>query len=394
MGVICCTPGLYQGVYMAFVALLSLFVILFNSSYIRKNSHALLIYVSAFLLLMYIYRLFNISDDAWGRYVMYTIYNLQFLMVAFIPKLERHGGKKIWWCAIMIALLNIIYNIAIRIIFPYLGEKAEHMEKDFLLSLNIGMSTFFTMSLFVFIIFLFVYLNSIEKKIKWIMLLFTIIPTVFIVWYTLKASVVVLYFLSIVLLYFSKGKKKVGYLVRPFVVLSIILLLLTLFTDDIVQLVVSTSPSERLTKRLVMLLDDKSIYASDSSFNARSELWLLSLSTWLDNPSNFIFGVGSHFSSSGGNKVIGQHSDIFDLLAKFGLIGGLLTTVILYMAVKAILKMFEKRCHLQIKMIFLVYIICGFTKEIFSPSIGFALFLLLPLSSFVLRDQNKILRNE
>ena len=388
IGVVCCTPRLNQGVFMALSVLLMSMIILSKVRYLGGRNISLTMCVLGFMFLIFIYRITNISNDAWGRYITYIFYNLQFLLLPLLATFKNKTRNYIWWGVLAIALVNVVYNIIIRVFIPEIGESRSFFEDEYLESINVGTSAFYTFSLFYFDVCFFLFLNTKERRIRMTMLFLSIIATVFIVWFCLKASVVVFYLMSVVLIVLTKGKNSGGRIWLLFIVSLLIYWLVSEFSNELVRFIVSNSPSERLTKRLVLLIDDQSMYASDSSYNARKDLWFMSLSTWLQSPANFLFGVGNHYSSGGNNYGIGQHSELLDLLAQYGLLGGVFASLILAKLLKAIKLYFNKKCHLQITMIFLIYIACGFTKYIFSPIVGCAMFLLLPLSSQFIEMKN------
>lgn len=381
IGAVCCTPRLYGGVFLALPFLLMFLMILGRLRYLGGRNISLAQCVSGFMFLIFSYRIANISDDVWARYISYTICLFQFLLVPLLIKFKSKVRRYTWWGVLAIALVNIVYNSVIRFFIPEISEHRSLFEGDYLESINVGTSAFYTFSLFFFDVCFFLFLNSKDKRIKMSMLFLSIVTSIFIVWFCLKASVVVLYLISILLLVLARGKRNSGRLWLLLITSLFIYWLVSEFSDELIRFVVSNSPSERLTKRLVLLIDDQSVYASDSSFNSRKDLWIMSLSTWLQSPASFLFGVGNHYSSGGNNYGIGQHSELLDLLAEYGLLGGILVSVIFVQLLKAIKFYFNKKYHMQITMIFLIYIACGFTKYIFVPIIGCAMFLLLPLSS-------------
>ena len=389
MIVVFCTPKLNQGLFLAVVVVLLFLMVFSKFSTLGGRNRALSMSVFGFIVLIFMYRFSNISDDGWGRYVIYTLYNLQFLLVPLLATFKSKIRNYIWWGVLTIALLNLIYNIAIRIFIPEIGESARYFEEGYLETINVGTSSFYTFSLFFFDVCFFLFLNS-KKRIKMIMMLLSIVTTVFIVWFSLKASVVVFYLMSVVLLVLTRGKKEMGRIWLLFITFILCYWIFTEYSNEIIRFLVSNSPSERLTKRLVMLVDDQSVYASDSSFNSRKDLWLMSLSTWLQSPISFMFGIGNHYSSGGNNYGIGQHSELLDLLAEYGLLGGIIISAIFVKSFSSVKAYFNKQYHLQINMIFLIYLACGFTKYIFYPIIGCTVFFLLPLASqFVSQSPNK-----
>ena len=126
--------------------------------------------------------------------------------------------------------------------------------------------------------------------------------------------------------------------------------------------------------------------------DARENLWLVSIKSWLSNLLTFFFGIGDHRASEDISSVaktgIGNHSDLFDTLGRYGLIGSLLIMNIFRLSFKHILSLFDKSRKLQVMVIFMVLILYGFTKGIFVLGVGCALFLILPIISILLQKRN------
>ena len=227
------------------------------------------------------------------------------------------------------------------------------------------------------------FLNVQRGIMKIIMLLCTIISGVFIVGYCFKASVVVLMLVGTLLIFFSRGKSGFNKVSLAIIVATAVLLLVfTLFSSEIIQIIVDYSPSARLAQRLVGLIDAENEYGSISSLEARENLWLLSLNTWLQNPMSFMFGIGDHYAAGGNSSSgISQHSEFLDILACYGVVGGGLIFIILKKSWKYIISLFNNDLRGQVYIILLLYLVCGVAKLVFLPGVSCVIFLLLPLSS-------------
>ena len=388
MSIICCTPMLGGPLFLVAELVLTALILLLNLKNILKFGPSLTGFVLLYLLLIFTYRAAGISDAAWGRYAVYTFEEMQIMMMLVIPiKLMSKKNIWVWWLMLLVTGVNIVWNIYICYSHPEVNESFHLFDEEFIKSLNIGLSDFYVMSLIFFNICFFVYLNCKKKDIKYAMLGISVMTSVYIVGFCFKASVVVLFLFSVGLLFFTKRAKTTGQTVLLLGIASIItVLLVSAYADSIVKFIIEFSPSERLSKRLVMLVDADNSYASDNSFNSRVELWYSSVFTWLDNAGTFFFGVGDHWGdlSSG----VGQHSDLLDHLAKYGLFGSMLLFATIIKAIKFIISIFDKKYHLQLLMIFLIYIVCGITKRIFFPNVGLMIYILLPLSAYFVNENS------
>lgn len=175
-------------------------------------------------------------------------------------------------------------------------------------------------------------------------------------------------------------------------VFFIIYLVVDLYSDEIISFIVSNINNKRLAFRLIALVDinNEEAEVGVRTVEGRAHLWILSLKTWLDSPLTFLLGIGDHSPSYRFDGMgIGYHSDFFDTPARFGLIGLILMYKILRLSFKHILFFFDKIFHLQLYVIFGMFILFGFTKGVFNPSVGCPFFLLLPLSSVYLSKSMK-----
>lgn len=391
MAIICCTPMLGSALFLVVELALTALIIMLNLSGVLKQEKSLIVCILLYLLLIVIYRAAGISDAAWGRYAVYALEELQMILMLIIPmKLISNKTTWAWWLMLIVIGINIAWNIYVCYLHPEINESIHFFDEEFIKSFNIGLSDFHVMSLMFFNVCFFVFLNCRKKIIKYLMLGLSLIAALYIVGFCLKASVVVLLMLSIGLLMFTKRAKTTGRTVLLLSIFSLIaLLLISAYTDSIVKFIVDSSPSERLSKRLVMIVDEDSSYASSNSFDGRVDLWYSSVFTWMDNVSSIFFGVGDHWGDL--NSGVGQHSDLLDHLAKYGLFGSILFFAIIIKSFKFILSIYDRRLRLQLLMIFLIYIACGITKRIFFLNVGLVLYLLLPMASYFVNEEVKFI---
>lgn len=390
---ICSTPFLGIPLLIVVLLLISLMLLVINTSYLRLN-RALFLSVILYSLLIVFYRVADISDAAWGRYAIYLYLNVQILMLPLIrPKFLLQMNNMVLWISLAVMLANVSWNIIIISMNPLFNEKRIYFDEEILNSLNVGSSSFFSFTLMLFIVCFFVYLNCKERIVKRIMLVSSVIISVYIVGFCFKASVVLLWFTSAVLLMYAKKFKNI--ITLMIIMIGIIILgyyFITSYNNEVVRFIVSNSPSERLTVRLVGLVSPDSIYASTTSFEAREDLWRSSLNTWLANLTNFLFGIGDHWGDI--ERGIGQHSDFIDSLGKYGLLGGLILFFMFKKAFNYIIGLYDDKYRVQLYIIILIYFACGMTKRVFLPGVNFVIFMLLPLSARFVNERQAMHSNQ
>lgn len=392
--IVCSTPLLERAVLLTFVSLL---IIIFLMAYAGKKApyintkHIFICFL--FIALMFMYNFLGVSDTSLVSYTVPISFLLIMLMTPYVPILrKKKSWKWLFYAMVIVMLLNVISNIYLCIRYPEinLATTREDMSEEMLANLNVGSTRFYSFTLFFFDVCFFVFLNCKEKMMKYFMLISSIITAIYICVFCLKATVVVYFLLSIGFLFFARRKRqqtKSFFAVVGIIGLLVMLLVMN-YTDDIISFIVSVSPSERLTVRLVTLLDADNAAASSVTLTNRTDLYMLSVHTWLSSPNAFLFGIGDHATTYDlAATGIGHHSDFLDSLAKYGLVGLLLLYYILARSFKNIVRQFDNRYKIQLYIIFFIFILCGFTKAIFLPGVGCVMYLLLPLTSIVLENE-------
>jgi len=114
---------------------------------------------------------------------------------------------------------------------------------------------------------------------------------------------------------------------------------------------------------------------AESSFMARMRNLHLSLSTFLSYP---FFGVGFQTSVDRYATGVGMHSQVFDDLARFGLVGIVLNGFMYLSFVKPLLRT-QMRVTKGLAVSYIAFIIMSIFNTSIFPETGLVIFLLLPL---------------
>ena len=390
---ISCTPMLGHSLYYVLVGIGAFLFFILNFKHITSPaSKSLVASILFYLLLIYVYKLIGYSSAAWGNYRNQTVFFITALLMLLIPR-KLSNKQKIWTCFLMAVIIgfNIYDNIRLSILYPNINTSRIFLDDEFLASINAGGSSFYTFSLFFFIACFFVFLNSKTKKVKFISLAFAVLTAVYICWFCFKASVVVYFFLSVIMLVYAKfTKNKTAFYIVLLLTVFLYYVLSTFFSEEIINFIILNSPDKRLTARFVTLIDAEASEANVGTVTGRANLIMLSLNTWLDNIGNFFLGIGDHRAQfNAASTGIGQHSEFLDLLAKYGLLGFFFLCFFLKNILKHLYSFFAPECRLQVFCVFVIFVLCGLTKGVLFPRIGCALFLLFPLCSIVIKDLKK-----
>lgn len=378
-----CTPLLSKSTILAIVCVALWTYLLTNASCLLKYRHAKLFFpVVLFLGVIFLYRFIGFSDAEWGNYLYQLCFYSCVLFTILFPTRARLN-KYFLWAIWTVLFVNIVDNIFLSYLYPSLNVARFYVDENFLNSINAGGPSFYMMVLFVFNICYFVILNCKSKPIRFLMLISCIVTSVYILGFCYKGITVIFFILSVVLIYYAKRSKSIS----QFITITISVLLSTivivlLFSDEWVAFIKAVSPHERLTARLVGLIDANDIDAGSHSASSRTSLYLLSIKTWLSEITNFIYGIGDHRTLFGAARTgISQHSDLLDILPIYGLIGLTFIWIIFKNAFKIILSNFDNEYKVQVSTIFLLFILYGLVEKLFHPMAGAVLFLLLPLSA-------------
>lgn len=377
------TPILNRSSYLALVCVVLWIYMLVSNNLLSAHRNAKLT-VSAvlFLGIVFGYRFIGYSDAAWGNYLnQLCFYTCMLFMIMF-----QKGGhlNKFFLLAIWgVLVFNIVDNIFLSYLYPELNYARLYQEEDFLQSINAGGPSFYMFVLFVFNICFFVFLNCKFKSLRFLMLASCILSATYILGFCYKGITVIFFFFSLVSIYYAKRTKKTSL----FVVVSLSLFLLTfvmvqLFSDALVDTIKAVSPNERLTARLVGLINADDVEADTSSATSRTHLYIMSIKTWLSDISNIVYGIGDHRVQFGAAQTgISQHSDLLDILPIYGLVGLVFIWIIFKNAYKIIVSYFDNEYKLQVSTILMLFVLYGLVEKIFNPMAGCVVFLLLPLSA-------------
>lgn len=385
-----CTPILCRPVYCVLVGIsIILFLLCQLGSNPIKNNQRIFVAFAFYILLTSSYRFLGLSDNAWGNSMHEYSFFLCFVSLLLIEtKIKNKQFKVLYWIFIVIVAFNIGDNIVLSIMFPQINDYRPDVDENLLNSINAGDSTFYSMAVFFAGVNFFVFLNAKSKMVKLASFCATVLASVYVFGYCNKGSSVILLTLFLFLLFLVhkiRDMKKIFI----YVGMSFLLVFFVVFflKEEIVDLIISVSPSERLATRLITLIDPHNNYANEDTVSGRTNLYLLSVETWLRSPWNFLFGIGDIRDAMNPEATgIGQHSDFLDSLARYGVFGATFLVVAISKALKHIKGFFSQNQRIQISVIYFIFILTCLTKTVLVPNIAVILFVILPISSQFVND--------
>lgn len=370
-----------------------------GSRYSKKNAW-LVLCIYLYLLLCLFYRAVGISSVAPGTLVLHLFFFVAILLTVLFPHRITAINDTVFLAILFIIILNIADNIRLCLKYPEIYLLVNRDMDSVGATLNIGSSKFYNAIFFFNTVCFFGFLNCKEKKIKYCLLAGVLLSAVFLFAFCLKASVIVFTVLSLFLLFFAKRAKNMRqFSIRILVPALFAYVIVSVFSEEIIGFMSNIFASPRLVARLSLLIDPDSAEAArgTGTVSARGNLWMMSVNTWTESISNFVFGIGDHRAvwSQGQTAVetgIGQHSDFLDSLARYGLLGVFILVPTLFLGFRFLISVFNKEYKLQILVIALVFVMFGFTKGVFQPDIGFLLFIFLPMmSKYLNRPETRVM---
>ena len=144
------------------------------------------------------------------------------------------------------------------------------------------------------------------------------------------------------------------------------------------------TPESRLFNKIRDIQTAMTYGVDEDSFSNRWGLYMLSLKTWLESPSSFLFGIGEDKTivektgyTLGGALKIGGHSDFLDAFAKWGLLGSSFIIWYMVMAFRYICLQFRDReIRKQVRVILLTFFLCFTFKSVQCTDIALLVFFL------------------
>lgn len=349
-----------------------------------------------FVFICVIYRLVGVSSAKMSYCVVLPfLFFVPVLALIVIDKCHNEQQIRFLFHFISLAVainiadnIRLFYQLGMDVVFQNL---AGIMEEEGITGLNLGSSMFINMSVFYAIIMFMAFLKSNNNYEKILLLVYVSISAYFIIMCSFKASAVILMLMSFVSMFIAVKAKK--HVVTILILMVVVGAVVFLFMDSIINFLIGVIGSQRIADRLIIFTSEGDM--SDSgSLMTRNELWLVSIKTWLSGVSSFFLGIGDHnwqdFVSTS-DSGIGNHSDLLDVLARYGIIGGL----IFYSSIKVYYDYLKKRCGTSFKFellsFFILVFLMGFTKKIVGAQPAIMIFILFPLT---LRCFSKIKKSD
>lgn len=334
----------------------------------------------AWILYQCFFKLVGLSNSAWGTHSEFIIF-YSFLFLLFYVK--EQFSQKAETRILVWGFIFLFFSIAFYFFLYLKGELKLTYDPAELATTTIP--TLFKSSLVFFALVNYVILLVSKKSFVVLVNIFAIFSSFWLIYVVgnnaTAAILLVLGLIAITLSFlFQKAKKQVytSVVVTILLFLAIIFILFgsTLFT----WLANVTARSNiRVSRKLLDIASfleggQQIAIVDNDSFITRIYLIRVSVRTWTNNLLSFLFGVGrnaGYYYESG----IGQHSEFFDTFARYGLVGGVFTLMIMIKLPRFLCDMNDTNLRRYGFVLYLVFILSCITNSFMYPVVGVSMLL-------------------
>lgn len=338
-----------------------------------------------YILYILIYKFIGYSEVIINKYFQLILFWVPIYVLTYYVRNGVNDKNKKLLDALLISYnISFISNIVIMVRDPLATLMYNRTGGEHYLLTNIGETPYsFVGSL----LFVFSYYQIRKKNAskRWLYLC-TIITSATMMALMQRTITLILSIIALVVYYYLKNtyRKRLGKkLVWSLLAIGALIFLYYEY-NNIVSLVVPLIHNDRIADRLFefgnMFFKGNTAIVNRSG-EVRVEYFNYSIRTWLQNYRTFLFGIGYLDMRNVSNTyIIGGHSELFDSLARHGIIG----TVLMFNAmIKAFMYMY-KSIKIKDKYIFIVLLILFFAYAVISsytdyPYIGVTAFFFIPL---------------
>lgn len=321
---------------------------------------------SIWLVISFIYKIAGISTSSIGNYLVSILTFLSLLIGVYIKEYCSNKEKKFFIVfLIVVVAINCFDNIIIHIIYPEAHEIINMTYGESYLKMNVAETSFY-MATIITVLFGVLLFKKGRNYLNVFLLISLVTSLAFALFIEPRATSILIFLVVILVFAFIKLKIKFKIVLAVFVVTSIVLLIV--FYNKII-IALSEAKNNRIASRLLSLLQ---LFTGQSSgkesLTERIKLLTASAKTWTKSPLNFFFGIGDRTDYSNLYFYgIGGHSEYFDNLAKYGLVGCVFLWSGVYFYFASLLNKYDKKIYLYV-LLFAAYAYC-FLNNISKPNI-------------------------
>lgn len=357
---------------------------------ISKEKVFLITLLLGYFCLQLIYKLLSISTATWAHYsTSFKFFFFLFVMILIVPYLSPKQKKVI----ISVTALSMIITMGdnLRLYSQYGATRFVHLFQQQRFSTNSVNTTFVGAILFLnAILFIdFFYVKANYKKVVLIIFSFFNLFFMLIIAQRMMILVLILLMYPLLIIYRKEFTRKRTIFVF---LLCIILLGIVFQYRSVINFLDSIISSGRMSLRfsqIDLFLSTGDIAEAGGTLNGRTQLMLRSLETWFSSFSNFMIGAGDH---RGSYNIIGNHSEIFDECARYGLVGLLISIPLTIFYLKQIKQCsgcrYNSPIMRQITVVEFIYVLRALLGSVYEAAIGVQMFVFLPVAVSLIEERH------
>ena len=347
--------------------------IIFNLIYARKITLSWKLLIVIWLCYEILLRLINFSTSAWGNYAVHILYFFPVLVFGtYRTRISEKEKSFIWTVYFLSILLNVISNVFVLIRYPQYNlmlNYAEIYNGISLQKLNLG-NTMFAYLIMLFALCCFYFVCFGRKK-----YIVPLILSVAYVFMSSKTTAMLLMLFGFLIIFQKKMANRIRRGQRiAIVAIGAVLIIIAIKVG--LPLLANSIDNSYIQERLMAIANGD--YGSE--YFSRIELAMLSLKTFASHP---FFGVGYeliNLTSTGAYSTgIGHHSEIIDLLGRYGLIGAIFNVLIYFGFYKYVMKLDGDENDKSFgRILLLIVLIYSFLNNSIAVETGVFLFYIIP----------------
>lgn len=372
------------------IGLIFVLLVLKYSGTLKHSNYILRLLLWIFILISY--HIVGYSTSSLGNNYGLIKFYLILLIECFI---ESYCSEKMKRYVVIALLLTMFVNIVSNMGLLTANKDASTLIMTYnneFLSTNVGGTGFISMVMIFSLIMLSLFFHKERFKVLFLVSYLLSVYLIIVLYARATASLLLLFFSLIIIV--NKLSAKVGNRFRFFIKITASIGMV-IIGFNLISFIANYFGIDRLANRLnwVQKVFNNSLeigIIGDNSLSTRLYLIGMTLKTFFSSPLNFIFGVGDNLRTTKSITEmltltgVGYHSDLIDILGTNGIIGGyFLFSILFQFYVLYIKQTWVSEKDNYTKIIYIAFIVYSFLNRSMGGEIGAVVLLVLPNLRFL-----------
>ena len=356
---------------------------------IQEKKIHMLIWIAAYFIILLVYKVLAVSSADLAYYSTTAKFLFFLLAMLIIGENLSQGQKRFIIATTVLSMLFTTFD-NIRLYMQYGAYTFVHLFQWERFTTNSVNTTYVSSMLFMSGILLIVLLHTKDKLLKIGAAAVILLDLVFIAVIAQRMIILGLAVILLPLILLCNNEDSGNRIIIIFLLFMVvaIVLLNAVTVIDLLDKIIGSSRLHVRFEQIKAFLSSKEILEVGGTSTARVNLYLTSIRTWFSSPAKVFFGAGDHRIT---NLIIGNHSDLIDECARYGLLGMLIWIPMICCYMKWILSnsKAKKRTPLmwQMKAILMVYLLNALLSDVYEATVGIQIFIMLPVVVSLIRER-------